>query len=208
MFAEALGGERIGVPHERPPPSVGQHGGARSCGSGDSRDASRGMQGCVVVYRQMSEHRPAASRRRLLFCTALAGLLAAILLLSGCGEAQDPSSRSTTSSPPTTYTDIGPAELAGMLKQKDFLLVNTHVPYEGEIEQTDLFLPFDRAAELVDRLPADKAGKIVVYCRSDRMSRIAVEAWAKAGYSNLYNLDGGFAAWEAAGYPLLHLDRE
>ena len=111
-----------------------------------------------------------------------------------------------TSSPPTAYTDISPAELAGMLEQKDFLLINTHVPYDGEIEQTDLFLPFDQAAKLIDRLPADKAAKIVVYCRSDRMSRIAVEEWAKAGYTNLYNLDGGFEAWEAAGYPLLHLD--
>lgn len=135
-------------------------------------------------------------------------MLAAILLLAACGQTQGPSSPSMTSSPPTAYTDIGPAKLAGMLKQKDFLLINTHVPYEGEIEQTDLFLPFDRAAQLIDRLPADMATKIVVYCRSDRMSRIAVEEWAKAGYTNLYNLNGGFSAWEAAGYPLLHLDRE
>ena len=113
-----------------------------------------------------------------------------------------------TSSPPTAYTDTSPAELADMLEQKDFLLINTHVPYDGEIEQTDLFLPFDQAAGLIDRLPADKAAKIVVYCRSDRMSRIAVEEWVKAGYKNLYNLDGGFEAWEAAGYPLLHLEGE
>ena len=135
-------------------------------------------------------------------------MLAAVLLLAACGGETSSSSSpsSMTSSPPTAYADISPAELAGMLEQKDFLLINTHVPYDGEIEQTDLFLPFDRAAELIDRLPADKAAKIVVYCRSDRMSRIAVEEWAKAGYTNLYNLDGGFEAWEAAGYPLLYLD--
>jgi rhodanese-related sulfurtransferase len=156
----------------------------------------------------MGVDRPAASHRRLQLRAGLVGLLAAILLLAGCGETQGPSSPSMTSPPPTAYTDIGPAELAGMLEQKDFLLIDTHIPYEGEIEQTDLFIPFDRAAELVGRLPADKASKIVVYCRSDRMSRIAAEEWADAGYANLYNLDGGFTAWEAAGYPLLHLDRE
>ena len=63
--------------------------------------------------------------------------------------------------------------------------------------------PYDQAAELVDQLPADKAAKIVVYCRSDRMSRIAADVWAAAGYTNLYNLAGGFVAWEQAGYPLL-----
>ena len=81
-------------------------------------------------------------------------------------------------------------------------------PYEGEIEQTDLFLPYDEAAALVDQLPSDKAAKIVVYCRSDRMSRIAADEWAAAGYTNLFNLEGGFVAWEEAGYPLLHLDQE
>jgi rhodanese-related sulfurtransferase len=40
------------------------------------------------------------------------------------------------------------------------------------------------------------------------MSRIAAEEWAKAGYTNLLNLDGGFEAEEAAGCPPLRLDRE
>ena len=173
----------------------------------------------MAVPRNRALDRPAGSRRRLRVTAVLGVTLAAILLLTGCGETQEPSTSAASSPPATTgspaatspavaYTDISPAELAGMLEQKDFLLVNTHVPYEGEIEQTDLFLPYDRAAELVDRLPADTGAKIVVYCRSDRMSRIAVEEWAEAGYTNLYNLDGGFEAWEAAGYPLLQLDRE
>ena len=102
-----------------------------------------------------------------------------------------------------TYVDIRPDELAAMLENKDFLFINTHTPYEGEIEQTDLFLPYDQAAQQLDQLPADKNAKIVAYCRSDRMSRISVEVWAKAGYTNLYNLDGGFVAWEEAGYELL-----
>jgi len=154
----------------------------------------------------MGPQRPKASRHRRAVRAALAGLLAAVLLLAACGTTQSSSSPSMTSPAPAAYTDISPAELAGMLEQKDFVLINTHVPYEGEIEQTDLFLPFDQAAASIDRLPADKAAKIVVYCRSDRMSRIAVDEWAKAGYTNLYNLDGGFEAWEAAGYPLLQLD--
>jgi rhodanese-related sulfurtransferase len=102
-----------------------------------------------------------------------------------------------------TYVDITPDELAAMLKHKDFLFINVHIPYAGEIEQTDLFLPYDQAAQQLDQLPADKTAKIVVYCRSDRMSRISVNEWVKAGYTNLYNLDGGFEAWEAAGYELL-----
>ena len=166
------------------------------------------MQGVVEAQRQPGFDSPTASRRRRRRYAVLAGLLAAILLLAGCGAAQDASSPAATSAPPAAYTDISPDDLAAMLEQKDFVLINTHIPYAGEIEQTDLFLPYDQAAELVDQLPADKSAKIVVYCRSDRMSRIAAEEWVKAGYTNLYNLNGGFEAWEAAGYPLLQVNHE
>jgi rhodanese-related sulfurtransferase len=154
--------------------------------------------------RRLSRRRPPAAGFVLLVVLAVAGLA-----LAACGDEPAASPQAPAGDGPTSaYTDIGPDELAAMLEDKDFLLVNTHVPYEGEIEQTDLFLPYDRAAELVDRLPADKDARIVVYCRSDRMSRIAAEEWAAAGYSGLFNLEGGFVAWEEAGYPLLHLDRE
>jgi len=109
----------------------------------------------------------------------------------------------STTTPGAPLQEITPVQLAEMLKHKDFVFINVHIPYEGEIAQTDLFLPYDRAAELVDKLPQDKNAKIVVYCRTGRMSRIAVLEWAKAGYTDLYDLTGGFQAWEAAGYPLI-----
>jgi rhodanese-related sulfurtransferase len=141
-------------------------------------------------------------------CFALVVALASAAAVPvACTGSETPATSQDGGSRPA-YADISPAELAVMLKDEDFVLVNTHVPYEGEIEQTDLFLPYDQAARLIDQLPADKAEKIVVYCRSDRMSRIAAEKWAAAGYTNLLNLEGGFIAWEEAGHPLLHLDRQ
>jgi phage shock protein E len=107
----------------------------------------------------------------------------------------------TTPSGKGSWRRVSPAALAGMLKQKDFVLVNVHIPFVGEIAGTDLFLPYDQAAAEMNKLPADKAAKIVVYCRSGRMSTIAAAIWADAGYTNLYELDGGFDAWIAGGYP-------
>ena len=130
--------------------------------------------------------------------TSVLALTAALLTLSSGACSSD------AGAPRAAYVDITPQELAQMLENKDFVLINTHIPYEGEIAQTDLFLPYDQAAQQLDRLPADKGAKIVVYCRTDRMSRISADEWAKAGYTNLYNLAGGFVAWEAAGYELLH----
>jgi len=45
----------------------------------------------------------------------------------------------------------------------------------------------------------DKHATYAVYCHSGRRSAIATEQMAKAGFDHLYNLNGGIAAWSAAG---------
>ena len=98
--------------------------------------------------------------------------------------------------------EITVSQLHQLLNNKDFILVNVHIPYAGEIPQTDLQIPYNKISNHLGELPA-KDKKIVLYCRSDRMSTIASETLAKEGYSKLYNLTGGMYAWEAAGYRLI-----
>ena len=100
------------------------------------------------------------------------------------------------------YTDISVEELQAMFENKDFLFVNVHIPFEGDIHDTDLSIAYDEINQHMDQLPEDKSSKIVLYCRSGRMSSIAAEELVKAGYTDVYNLAGGFNAWEAAGLPI------
>lgn len=102
-----------------------------------------------------------------------------------------------------SYTDISVAELQTMLADKDFSLVNVHIPFEGNIASTDLSIPYDQIAQNLDKLP-DKTAKIVLYCRSGRMSAIAAETLVGLGYNNLWNLSGGMVAWEQAGLTIEH----
>ncbi|MDP1689389.1 MAG: rhodanese-like domain-containing protein [bacterium] len=89
-----------------------------------------------------------------------------------------------------------------MLKQKDFFFVNVHTPFEGEIKNTDAFIPYDKIADNLDKLPKDKNAKIVLYCRSGRMSEVAAKELSSLGYTNVYNLIGGMINWEKNGYKI------
>jgi len=126
------------------------------------------------------------------------GLFAAALLVTGCALGPD------TPASGAAYTNLTAQQLSDLLQAEDVFLVNTHIPYEGEIEATDAFIAYDETEPRLDEYPEAKDAKIVLYCRSGRMSAISADALARAGYTNLWNLDGGMIAWEAAGLPLLH----
>src|SRR5512141_2937222 len=120
--------------------------------------------------------------------------LLVIFLLMGCqskavsGETVDISGGS--------YKNVTPKDLNTMLKNKDFVLVNVHIPFAGNIAGTDLSIPYDQIEQSLSQLPADKNARIVLYCRSGHMSQIAAEKLVSLGYTNIWNLKGGMIDWE------------
>lgn len=112
-----------------------------------------------------------------------------------------PASPTASETAQGSYRNITPRELNDMLTRKDFYLINVHVPYEGEIKGTDAFIPYNEVTGN-GKLPADKTAKIILYCRTGRMSTEAAISLAAAGYTNLYNLNGGMVAWEKQGYEI------
>ncbi len=124
----------------------------------------------------------------------------AALLLAACGS--KPPTGQTVAVEGGSYRNVSAAELQQMLKDKDFVFVNVHIPFAGNIEGTDVSIPYDVIGQKLSLLPPDKSYKIVLYCRSGHMSKIAAETLVKLGYSNIWSLDGGMQAWEAAGFSL------
>jgi len=102
---------------------------------------------------------------------------------------------------------LSAGRLKDTLSEKDFTLINVHTPYEGEIEKTDLFIPFDEIVANRKLLPQDKSAKIVVYCRTGKMSKEALRTLKSLGYNNVQHLSGGWQAYEAVGGKILDLSK-
>jgi rhodanese-related sulfurtransferase len=106
-----------------------------------------------------------------------------------------------------SWTNVTPDQLDQMLSRQEFTLLNVKTPYEGEIQGTDLYIPYDQLAARASELPADKGARIVVYCHSGNTSKIAAQTLLDLGYTDVWNLDGGMAAWVASGRQLVYVNR-
>ncbi|MBI2985355.1 MAG: rhodanese-like domain-containing protein [Deltaproteobacteria bacterium] len=101
-----------------------------------------------------------------------------------------------------SYRNVGSGELWRiMLQKKDFPLINVHIPYEGELPQTDAFIPYEEVEKHLDKLPRSRDA--MLYCMSGRMSAIAAETMVRLGYRNVWNLKEGMREWQKKGFPLL-----
>jgi rhodanese-related sulfurtransferase len=137
-------------------------------------------------------------------------------LAAGCGSDGDTSAGMHNAEPSHTETmtetetsqseafeRLDPAAFEKRMGQEGVALINVHIPYEGELADTDAFIAYDKI--LADpRLPQDKGGEILLYCRSGRMSEDAGAVLNKAGYTKVAHLEGGMKAWESSGRELLH----
>ncbi|MGE5073601.1 MAG: rhodanese-like domain-containing protein [Anaerolineae bacterium] len=126
-------------------------------------------------------------------------VLALAALLAAC--APKAPANQVISAPGGTYTNVSAPTLRDMLRNKDFVFVNVHIPFAGDIAGTDLSIPYDQIEQNLSQLP-DKHARIMLYCRSGRMSTMAAETLVKLGYTNVWTLEGGMQAWQAAGFPL------
>jgi len=101
------------------------------------------------------------------------------------------------------YENISVDQFVEMMNYKDFILLNVHIPYEGEIAETDLLIPFNTIDQHKNELPNDKDAKIVVYCMTGPMGDIAAKKLVRMGYTGVIHFEGGMKAWEKTGRPLL-----
>jgi rhodanese-related sulfurtransferase len=120
-------------------------------------------------------------------------LLASVLLLAGCSSS-------------SSAVDLSVSEFSSKVAEAGIITLDVRTPgefNEGHIEGAQL-IDFQSGNFENEIATLDKSKTYAVYCRSGSRSGQAVKIMSDAGFSNLYNLNGGVIDWANAGLPLVN----
>lgn len=78
--------------------------------------------------------------------------------------------------------------------------VRTKQEFKGGHLPNAINIPMDEINARVDEIPKDKT--VVLVCASGNRSGMVAGALTKAGYTNIYNLEGGTMTWMRHGLPI------
>jgi rhodanese-related sulfurtransferase len=120
-------------------------------------------------------------------------LFASVLLLAGC-------------SPSSTAIDLSVTEFSNKVAEAGIITLDVRTPSEfneGHIEDAQM-IDFQSGNFENEIASLDKNETYAVYCRSGSRSGQDVKVMSDAGFTNLYNLNGGVIDWANAGLPLVN----
>jgi rhodanese-related sulfurtransferase len=120
-------------------------------------------------------------------------LIASVLLLAGCSSS-------------TGAIDLGVSEFSTKVAEAGVITLDVRTPIEfaeGHIEGARL-IDFQSGNFENDIAALDKNATYAVYCRSGNRSGQAVKVMQDAGFTSVFNMNGGVIDWANAGLPLVN----
>ena len=117
-------------------------------------------------------------------------LLLAVMLLTACGQAKEKDQGAV-------YVSITAEEAKQIIDSEEgyiILDVREQDEYDAGHIPGAIVIPHEEIADKAEEVLTDKDQLILVYCRSGRRSKIAAEALAELGYTNIKEF-GGILDW-------------
>lgn len=99
---------------------------------------------------------------------------------------------------------VSPAQATQLINREDAIVIDVREPNEwaqGHIPNAR-HIPLAQLESRLAELEKHKERTIVVNCRSGNRSGSACGKLRKAGFTKVFNLQGGILAWEQAGLPV------
>jgi phage shock protein E len=122
----------------------------------------------------------------------IVALIASALLLAGCSSS-------------SSAIDLSVTEFSSKIAEPGIVTIDVRTPAEfaeGYIEGARL-IDFQSGNFENEIATLDKNATYAVYCRSGNRSGQAVKVMQDAGFTNVFNMNGGVIEWANAGLPLV-----
>ncbi|MGV8967058.1 MAG: rhodanese-like domain-containing protein [Cellulomonas sp.] len=128
--------------------------------------------------------------------SATALLLAAVIAVGGL---------SACSSGADAITAVTPADAVAVIAKPGVAVLDVRTPDEFATGHLAGAVNIDIEGQTFDQQVADlpKDATYVVYCRSGNRSGVATKKLADLGFTDVYDVQGGIVAWQAAGGPVV-----
>lgn len=94
--------------------------------------------------------------------------------------------------------NISISEARKLIENEEIIILDVRAPWEfseGHIEKAkNMDITDPDFSENIEKL--DKNKKYLVYCKTGRRSGLALDVMIKSGFSEVYNLIGGYERWK------------
>ena len=104
----------------------------------------------------------------------------------------------------SSMKEVGTLFVTHLINKEDAVLLDLRETkeFEGGRLPHAVHIPLSQLPNRISELAKHVKKPIVAYCERGQRSRMAGNTLVKAGFTNLYHLQGGIKAWKDAGLPL------
>lgn len=99
---------------------------------------------------------------------------------------------------------VGTLDVTRLINTRDAVPLDVREPrdYQGGQLPNAVHVPLSQLASRSGELAKHVGKPLIAYCETGTRSRMAGSVLAKAGFTEVYHLTGGFQAWKGAGLPV------
>lgn len=131
------------------------------------------------------------AQRRTCIRIGAATLMAALLAIAGCSEAQDAS----------VTIETARAELeAGKVTLFD---IREPAEHATGVARGALLLPMSQINQRINEIPKDPGQAVLLVCNTQNRSQAVWKALRDNGYTNVRYVKGGMSEWARRGWPMI-----
>ena len=142
-------------------------------------------------------------KKRILFVFVLA-LVSTLALTAPIAVAKDMTAAELVTEAKKSICEVSISEAKALLDKGGYIFLDCREPKEFKMGHVPGAMNIPRGLlefKIAKKVP-DKNTKILMYCKKGGRGCLASCTLCQMGYKNVKNINGGWMAWEKAGYPV------